>query len=95
MNKKPFTPNEAALAAANLEKLPEFCYAPDMLRPGKLIVIKRGDSGYYRSPYAGTAEMHNQRLGVTPEQMEAMVMGSMVGWHVPGANPDTWIGKSR
>lgn len=30
----------------------------------------------------------NTRAGVTPAQAEAMQIGSMFGWEVPGADPD-------
>ena len=34
------------------------------------------------------ADEQNRKLGVTPAQEEAMKIGSMCGWDVPGADPD-------
>ncbi len=71
--------------------LPELCYVADA-GDGVLAAIKRGHDGYYpvnRYPTQTEAEeaanRHNQQLGVTPEQKRAMVIGSMFGWHLPGA----------
>ena len=33
------------------------------------------------------ADELNENLGVTPIQRQAMEVGSMVGWDVPGADP--------
>lgn len=75
---------------ANLAKLPTICYAPDLLRPSQLTLIKRGVYGYWRSDFPGTARMHNERLEVTPAQMLAMRAGSMWGWHLGLADPETY-----
>lgn len=32
----------------------------------------------------------NELEGVTPAQASAMAVGSMFGWHVPGADPDNY-----
>jgi hypothetical protein len=32
----------------------------------------------------------NRELGVTRQQMEAMKVGSMFGWDVPGADPKSY-----
>ena len=32
-------------------------------------------------------EVFNRPLGVTPEQVEAMLAGSLFGWNCPAANP--------
>ena len=80
---------------AHFEKLPEMCFTllPGM---GQLICIKRGESGYYPSDWS-TKDVHenrriadeqNHKMGVTPAQEEAMKIGSMCGWDVPGADPD-------
>lgn len=80
---------------AHFEKLPEMCFT---LLPGtgQLICIKRGESGYYPSDWS-TGDAHenrriadeqNRKRGVTPAQEEAMKIGSMCGWDVPGADPD-------
>lgn len=80
---------------AHFEKLPEMCFS---LLPGtgQLICIKRGESGYYPSDWS-TGDAHenrriadeqNRKRGVTPAQEEAMKIGSMCGWDVPGADPD-------
>lgn len=89
--KKPeeqFTPKLA-------EGLPEMCFS---LLPGsgQLICIKRGESGYYPSDWSTDdahenrriADEQNARLGISPAQEEAMKIGSLCGWDVPGADPD-------
>ena len=83
-------------------ELPETCLAtlPGM---GDLIILKRGETGYYRSDW-GTddkvenqeiADSHNRRRGITPAQVEAMQVGSMCGFDVPGANPQIYFDKAR
>ena len=79
----------------HLDKLPEMCFT---LLPGtgQLICVKRGESGYYPSDWSTDdphenrliADEQNRKLGVTPAQEEAMKIGSMCGWDVPGADPD-------
>jgi hypothetical protein len=67
--------------------LPEQCAAREN-GTGAPIMIRRGDSGFY--PIANTefdVVLYNQRKGVTAAQVEAMIVGSMFGWHVPGADP--------
>ena len=62
---------------------------------GQLICIKRGESGYYPSKWdTGDKERNveladelNENLGISPVQRQAMEVGSMAGWDVPGADP--------
>lgn len=79
----------------HMEKLPELCFT---LLPGsgQLICVKRGESGYYPSDWS-TADAHENRrladelnaeMGISPAQEQAMLIGSMCGWDVPGADPD-------
>lgn len=76
------------------EGLPELCFSV-LPSTGQLVCIKRGESGYYPSDWdAGDreknmelADYNNERLGVTPEQRQAMECGSMHGWTTPGADP--------
>lgn len=70
----------------NLNKLPELC-ASINLTDGKPILIRRGVMGYYPAPTIDV-DGFNERHNVTPAQREAMEIGSMFGWEVPGANPD-------
>ena len=74
--------------------LPEKCFST-LMTTGQLICIKRGDTGYYPSEWdTGDKERNveladdlNKKLGVTPAQRQAMEIGSMAGWDVPGADP--------
>jgi hypothetical protein len=74
--------------------LPEACFSI-LPSEGKLIYIKRGELGYYPSNWdTGVAEdnrkladYHNEKNGVTKAEEEAMLVGSMFGWDVLGANP--------
>jgi len=86
--------------ARNLAKLPEMCAVFQRHNPvgQRICMIKRGESGYYATDWDGshmtpdqaewTVNEINSRLEVTAAQALAMVIGSMNGWHVPGADPD-------
>ena len=73
---------------------PEKCFST-LPSTGQLICIKRGESGYYpsrwdtgnRAQNEELADKLNENLGVTPTQRQAMEIGSMAGWDVPGADP--------
>ncbi len=77
--------------------LPEKCFST-LMTTGQLICIKRGDTGYYPSEWdTGDKEQNveladdlNKKLGVTPAQRQAMEIGSMAGWDVPGADPSQY-----
>lgn len=59
----------------------------------KVVAIKRGMPGCYAIVTACTADELNAQRGVTAAQREAMLMGSLFGWHVPGADPKHWEGR--
>lgn len=77
--------------------LPEQCYSvlPDT---GELIIIKKGESGYYRTDIdmgdktenRVLADEYNTKLGVSKAQEQAMEAGSMFGWAVPAADPKNY-----
>ncbi len=76
-----------------LKKLPERCFALDMM--GGVIMIKRGESGKYpldKAYFSTQAHVDtlNADLGVTVPQREAMLAGSMFGWEIPAADPDNY-----
>lgn len=71
----------------NLKKLPEKC-AAKMPGTDEPILIKRGVKGYWPLKPGFDVDGYNQRHGVNRYQVEAMLVGSMCGWEVPGANPD-------
>ena len=76
------------------EGLPEMCFST-LKSTGDLICIRRGESGYYPSDWdtgdkeqnVELADKMNEKLGVNPIQRQAMEVGSMCGWDVPGADP--------
>lgn len=77
--------------------LPEQCYSvlPDT---GELIIIKKGESGYYRTDIdmgskaenQALADEYNAKSGVGKAQEQAMSAGSMFGWAVPVADPKNY-----
>ena len=82
--------------------LPDICYSV-LPGTGELIIIKRGESGYYRTNINSNdkdaniemRDFYNERLGVTKVQEECMKIGSMFGWGVPGANPNNYDGNGK
>ena len=76
------------------EGLPEICYSVHE-STGELIVIKRGECGYHQTDYSTDdkernvelADHLNEKLGVDMWQRQAMEVGSICGWDVPGADP--------
>ena len=77
--------------------LPEVCFSI-LPSTGDVIIIKHGESGYYRSEYSTEdkafnrefANDRNANLGVSKAQVEAMLAGSMYGWDVPAADPKSY-----
>lgn len=77
--------------------LPEQCYSV-LPGSGKLIVIKKGESGYYRTDIdmggktenRALADEYNAKLGVSKAQEQAMFAGSMFGFQVPAADPQNY-----
>lgn len=75
--------------------LPSHCYST-LPSDGTPIMIRYAEAGYYPlsdMPDDVTVEKLNDMLGVTPEQKQAMEVGSMVGWTVPGADPTYYESK--
>ncbi len=68
--------------------LPEECLAK-LPSTDEVIVIRRGESGYHATDWGEQADewvdRKNARLGVTPAQREAMLVGSLFGWEMKGA----------
>lgn len=85
---------EERFAPKFAEGLPEMCFST-LQSTGELICIRRGESGYYPSQWntgdkeqnVELAERLNEQLGVTMWQRQAMEVGSLCGWDVPGADP--------
>ena len=81
--------------------LPEQCYIY-VQTVNKIGIVKKGESGYYKTDLLECNEIKshtkakefvdelNEQLGVTPAQREAMMAGSMFGWHTPAANPKSY-----
>ncbi len=71
--------------------LPSWCFAKHYTA-GTLTVVTRDEMGH--NPFFGypipmeNIDEANKMIGVTTEQSQAMQVGSMFGWHVPGADPN-------
>ena len=71
---------------ACLSKLPPRCFA-QIPSTGEIVAIVRGEAGYRPVMTVQTVGQLNATLPdpPTPEQVEAMLAGSMFGWHVSAA----------
>lgn len=83
--------------------LPPLCLTVEP-SSGDLVNIRRGEMGYCGSNWnrpgeresnRKTADMMNGRWGVSKAQEEAMLCGSMFGWHVPAADPRNYDDQGR
>jgi hypothetical protein len=81
-----------------MEKLPECCYAYNP-GSGETVFLKKGVVGYYAVTFEDDkfmdAEEANKRLGVTKFQAHVMMLASMAGWHVPGADVDHYTQEEK
>lgn len=80
------------------EALPYSCFSI-LPSSGELIIIERYKKGYYKAVKSDwlneerkriTADDLNQKIGVTKAQEAAMLVGSMFGWNIPGADPKNY-----
>ena len=69
-------------------KLPPLCYARHPETSATVLIV-RGEDGYHPVQTFLTPAQLNAALAEppTPAQVQAMVVGSMFGWQVPGADP--------
>ena len=58
---------------------------------GYPIVIRRDEMGYFPAHGLDVVAC-NRSKGITAQQVEAMLTGSMFGWYVRGANPNNCSG---
>jgi len=87
-------------AAANCALLPSLC-AGVLLSDHSIIIIKRGELGYYATGTRGASleesnqlvDDWNEKNGITPEQRAACECGSMFGWDCGGARAERYKGR--
>lgn len=83
-------------------ELPDFCFST-IPSTGQLIILKKGERGYYASEWdtgnreenQKIAQAHNRRRGISNIQEAAMSAGSMFGWSLPGADPQWYLDNAR
>lgn len=91
--------HKAQIIAGTVE-LPEFCYSVNH-STRELILIKKHVSGYYPTEGYSTNEefptfqdvadlLNYDKLELSKGQVQAMEIGSMMGWDVPGADPNSY-----
>ena len=84
------------------EKLPDMCYSI-LPGDGSLILLKRGESGYFQTAWNQNdpeknrrlADYLNQKRGISKAQEEAMSFGSLFGWNKPGADPKAYLQRQE
>ena len=74
------------------DRLPRVCAAFEFTQ-NKTILLTRGESGYIELPKDFDIDRFNDQRNIRPEQIMAMLNGSMFGWDVPAADPLNCEGK--
>lgn len=81
----------------NLAKLPAVAFTPLIGDECQVIKLVAGEYGYRedkRFPSEKEArfycDMMNKIVGCSPAQEEAMIAGSVFGFHAPAANPEIY-----
>lgn len=82
--------------------LPETCFST-LRSTGELIILKNGETGYHLSEWdtgdkvrnQEIAASHNSGCGINPAQVQAMEVGAMCGFEVPGANPQIYFDTAK
>lgn len=83
-------------------ELPDTCLSV-LESTGQLIIIKKGEHGYYPSDWdtgdrvenREIADTHNKRRGILDIQETAMIAGSMFSWTLPGAFPQWYLDNAK
>ena len=83
-------------------ELPASCFST-LPGTGELVVLKRGIKGYFKCEEGYDdkemnqviAGFHNKIDGISPAQLLAMEIGSLSGFHVPGANPQMYLNNAK
>lgn len=98
MSKLDYLDSQRGQDRDNPFNLPSLCYVHVPGQPiGRHIgIVKRGELGYFPAPgmTMAAADKKNAVMDVSHEQREAMSVGSMFGWTVPGANPAKYTGTA-
>jgi hypothetical protein len=81
---------------------PERCFVlvPGAAPGNRVAIAKRGEHGYYLTDLDShtetgqqlqtTVDKMNERLGVGKAEAQAMLYGSVLGWHVQAADSHYW-----
>lgn len=77
---------EYDVPADRFDRLPRVCAAYEFTE-NKAILLTRGVMGYTELPKGFDVERFNKQRRILPEQIEAMLQGSMFGWHIDAADP--------
>lgn len=87
--------------AANMKKLPPIAYADDgydgvaLVKAGVMGYISISPKSYEGQSAEEVIRLRNEQLGVTPAKREALIWGSMFGFHSTGADPDNYDADGR
>lgn len=91
-------------AKENIASLPEYCYAV-LLMDRSVMIVHAGEGGYQKllpsfshstNEQAFEAAMRlNEKLGVTRQQMEAMMWGSQFGYGHRLADPESYDAQGK
>ena len=78
-------------------ELPRYSYAylPTTQEEIRIDIAESGYTPIRKQGNSRAANEMNRELGISPAQAEAMKVGSMFGWDVPGADPKNYDENGR